>query len=62
MSDADIERYLVKLRKRVRDDQRPDPAAMSLPELDAYVNGLAEAGNRRNRAYAGTDRVGGELW
>ncbi len=52
MSDADIDRYLVKLRKRIRDDQRPDPAAMDLPDLDAYVEGLAEAGTRRHRMVA----------
>ncbi len=65
MSDGQIDRYLLKLRKRIRGDQRPDPAAQTLPELDAYVKELAEAGNRRKRTYAamleGAGRWG-RLW
>ncbi len=51
MSHADIDAYLVKLRHRVRHDQRPDPAAMTLPELDAYVQGLAKEADLRLRIH-----------
>ncbi len=52
MSDRATVRYLDTLRERVARDRRPDPTAMTLEELGAYVQRLADTTNAASRQEA----------